>query len=167
MDPSFGPTPCSLLPPSVLCYTCPMSRIATLLTQGILLALALITPWLIGSIKQAVRVWLLAGLLLATACWLITLLTDRPARAVLPGACLPLALLIGLGLLQIVPLDAKTGGLLSPYGTRFRAALLAAPDAAASAQRQPLSLYPASTRYDLAMLTLAAVRLRAGGRRVP
>ena len=95
-----------------------MSRIATLLTQASLLALCLTAPWLIGGVEPSVRVGLLAGAILATACWLIKLLTDRPAF--LPVACLPLALLIGLGLLQLVPLDAKTGELLSPYGTRFR-----------------------------------------------
>ena len=74
---------------------------------------------------------------------------------------------IGLGLLQLVPLNRETNALLSPSVARIRAILLgtaaSADDSlaerlgmAALAEHQPLSLYPASTRQDLAMLTLAA-----------
>ena len=134
-----------------------MSRIATLLTQASLLALCLTSPWLMAGSSRPCG-WASGRRDPCDRLWLIKLLTDRPAF--LPVACLPLALLIGLGLLQIVPLDAKTGGLLSPYGTRFRCRTARTPRGpgrleSAAAQRQPASLYPASTRYDLAMLVLA------------
>jgi tetratricopeptide (TPR) repeat protein len=144
-----------------------ISLIATLLAQGILAASVLITPWLLGGVEPVVQIGLLLGVMLALLCWLVKQLADRSARAVLPTALVPLAAAIGLGLLQLVPLDSKTNGFLSPSGARLRATLLCAEPStdaalakplgvAAIAEHQPLSLYPASTRHDLAMLTLAA-----------
>ncbi|MGD0896636.1 MAG: O-antigen ligase family protein [Thermoguttaceae bacterium] len=144
-----------------------ISSVATLLAQGILLASVLIAPWLLGGVEPPVQIGLLVAVMLALLCWLVKQLADRPATAVLPTAFVPLAAAIGLGLLQLVPLDSKSNAFLSPSGARLRATLLdTEPPADASlaeplgvaaiAEHQPLSLYPASTRHDLAMLTLAA-----------
>jgi O-antigen ligase len=144
-----------------------ISFMATLLAQCILAASVLITPWLLGGVAPVVQMGLLVGVMLALLCWLVKQLADRSAMAALPTAFLPLAAAMGLGLLQLVPLDSKTNGFLSPSGARLRATLLSTqPPAdlvlanplgvAAIAKRQPLSLYPASTRHDLAMLILAA-----------
>ena len=80
-----------------------------------------------------------------------------------------------LGLLQLVPWNSKTNGVLSPSGARLSCylAVHGTPGGrffgetlgVAAIKRQPLSLYPASTRHDLAMLTLAAVVFRTGRRR--
>ena len=144
-----------------------ISFMATLLAQCILAASVLITPWLLGGVAPVVQMGLLVGVMLALLCWMVKQFADRPAMAALPTAFLPLAAAMGLGLLQLVPLDSKTNGFLSPSGARLRATLLnTQPPAdlvlakplgiAPIAKRQPLSLYPASTRHDLAMLILAA-----------
>jgi len=140
--------------------------IAELLGLVAVLGVVTATPWLFGGVQSGVQVWLFAGVLIALACCLIKQLAGGAASTRWPVAVVPLIGAIGLGVFQLVPLDAGTTASLSPAGTELRSWLLptqASPDAAlernvgiaAAGVRQPLSLYPASTRRDLAVLVLA------------
>jgi len=146
-----------------------VAQVSMLAGQAVLLAALALAPWFFGSVQARVRVWLFGGVLVALFCWLISRLA-APARGVaLPMAVVPLAGAIGLGLVQLVPWDHGTAALLSPAGVALRDSLLPSETAdtsavassaavfgvAAGAERQPLSLYPAATRRDLAMLILA------------
>ena len=142
------------------------SFVAALLAQGLLIGLVSATPWLLGGVEPVVQLGLFVGVALAMVCWLVKLFADRPMTAVLPVAVIPLGAALGLGLLQLLPLNSRINALLSPAGARLRTSLLSSQlsadvslaetlGVAAMGDRQPLSLYPASTRRDLALLTLA------------
>jgi len=149
------------------------SFVAGLVAQLLLISLVVVTPWLFGGVGASVQVWLLVVLLGALGCWLIKQTGDRSAGTVLPVVVVVLICAIGLGVFQLVPLEGKTHAFLSPKAAELRSALLAGePSAdasvakslgvAAAHQRQPLSLYPASTRHDLALLVLGVAVFVAG-----
>lgn len=132
--------------------------------QVAVLATATLAPWFFGAVQASVQVWLFAALGVATACWLLQQWADRKAIA-LPWALAPLIAAAVLGASQLIPWDADVLGRLSPRAAELRGALMSEDnpsDAAlveklglpALGQRQPLSIYPASTRADLALLTL-------------
>ena len=136
-----------------------------LAVRVVLCCLVTVTPWFFGGVQAAVQVWLFVGVAAALACWLLMQLTGRSASATLPVALVPLIFALVLGGFQLVPLGAEANAILSPGAARLRAALLPgkdSPDAslaenlglAAEPERQPLSLYPASTRRDLSLLVL-------------
>lgn len=140
--------------------------LAGLLGGLVLIGLVTVTPWLFGGVLAATQVWLFVGVVIALVCWLVRLLADRSLNEALPFALVPLFCAIGLGVFQLVPLGSKVSVFLSPGGTELRsalesresssdAAMAANLGVAAMAERQPLSLYPASTRRDLALLVLA------------
>jgi len=94
------------------------------------------------------------------------LLTARGDRSALPIAIVPLIGAVGLGAFQLVPLSEPAAALLSPTGAAFHTSLLPTEGSAdaslaeevgvgSSGGRRPLSLYPASTRRDLALFVLA------------
>jgi O-antigen ligase/tetratricopeptide (TPR) repeat protein len=108
------------------------------------------------------------GVAIAAACWLITQLADRTTAPVLPWSFVPLVAAVGLGALQLVPLDSRIHALLSPRGAELRSRLMSEGDSSeaalasrlgipAAASQGTVSLYPASTRRDLALLTLSLV----------
>ncbi|OHB70354.1 MAG: hypothetical protein A2V70_08400 [Planctomycetes bacterium RBG_13_63_9] len=140
--------------------------VAGRLAQLVLIAAVTVAPWLFGGVQAAVQVWLLCGAVVALGCWLLQRLTDRSASAVLPVAVVPLVCAAALGVFQIVPLSAKVHEILSPGGAELGRVLQdenpSSPTSleenlgmVATAGQRPLSLYPASTRRDLALLTLA------------
>lgn len=144
-----------------------------LLGQSVLLGLVTLTPWWFGGVQASVQVWLFVAVSVALACWLLGQFTARAARTALPVAVIPLVGAIGLGVFQLVPLGGDTAAFLSPAGAGLRNALLpteTSPDAsvarklgiAATAERRPLSLYPASTRRDLALFVLAVAVFMLG-----
>jgi len=137
----------------------------SLAAQVILIGLVTITPWLFGGVDPVVQVWLFVAVIVALACWLVSRVADRALGSVLPVAVVPLIGALGLGVFQLIPLGEKTRAFFSPTGAELRRELLPTdPEAEGSleeklgvspaVERQPLSLYPASTRNDLALLTL-------------
>lgn len=124
-------------------------------------------PWVFGGVELRAQVWLLGASLVAAICLLIAILADGKSTVLLPLAALPLLAALVLGFGQLLPLNPKMAGWLSPRGAELRQDLMSetnASDVALAAgldlpplpDRQPLSLYPASTRLDLAWLALAA-----------
>jgi len=131
-----------------------------------LIGLVTAAPWLLGGVDPVVQVWLFFGVILALICWLLGRIADRSLGSVMPVAVVPLTLALGLGVFQLIPLGENTRAFFSPTGAELRNELLPTEAEAegsleeqlgvpAAPERQPLSLYPASTRNDLALLTLA------------
>jgi len=149
--------------------------VTRLLVQFALISLVVVTPWFFGGVQAAVQVWLFVAVVGALLCCLVNHLAKGAAGGVLPLAIVPLICVLGLGALQLVPLGPETLARLSPAGAELRGALLAesSPSDASLAEhvglppsndRHPLSLYPASTRHDLALLTLAVAVFFLGAR---
>ncbi len=139
---------------------------AALLGRLVLIGLVTVTPWLFGGVLAATQVWLFVAVVIALVCWLVRLLADRSLNEALPFALIPLICAIGLGAFQLVPLGNKVSAFLSPGETELRrslespgsssdASLAANVGVAAMVEGQPLSLYPAATRRDLALLVAA------------
>lgn len=142
------------------------SSIVDLPAQLLLIGLVTVTPWLFGGVQAKFQAWLYVGVLVALACWLIRQFTPGYRKVALPVAIVPLIGAVGLGVFQLVPLSDHTAAALSPGGAELRSSLSGKETAddgdltgklgiAAQAERHPLSLYPASTRRDLALLLLA------------
>ncbi len=141
--------------------------IVELLAQLVLISMVTVTPWLFGGVQAGVQVWLFVGVMVALACWLAKYFIDRSMSTVLPVAIVPLICAMGLGVFQLVPLDTGLNDFLSPGKAQLSdivpseqhpsadASLTENFGIAATAERQPLSLYPASTWHDLALLVLA------------
>jgi tetratricopeptide (TPR) repeat protein len=136
---------------------------AVLLAQSILLVILAAGPWLFGGVRE--EAWFAVAVLASLACLSLSRLRRDASRLAIPTALLPLLLGLALGAVQLIPLDSQTLGLLSPMGSELREdfqrpgssadASLAEEHGAAAPDSQPLTLYPASTRHDLSVLTLA------------
>jgi len=138
------------------------------LGQFVLLGVVLVTPWLFGGVLASTQAWLFVGAIVALGCWFAAALRERSSRFALPVAIVPLICAIALGVFQLVPLPRNVDTLLSPGGAELRkdlqsertssdAVRAAGVGMPAMAERQPISLYPASTRSDLALLVLATI----------
>lgn len=149
-------------------------QIRHLPAQFILVGLALGTPWFFGGVQARVQAWLFVGVIAALLYWLVRQFGKRSADSVLPLACVPLLCALVLGAFQLVPLSPETGAFFSPGGARLRSELAseqtssdgsvaASLGIAASDSHLPLTLYPASTRRDLALLVLAVAVFLLGG----
>lgn len=146
----------------------PSERGATMAAQSILAGVAILTPWLFGGVLLRDLQWLFiavgAGLVLA-----LVRSFRVPAAVLLPLAVAPLAFGAAIGALQLVPLSPSTLAVVSPSACRLRTELTPAAtrqgtgESTPEARRGvPLSLYPASTRRDLAVLLLAVAMFVSG-----
>ena len=78
-----------------------------------------IPAWLLGGIEPGIQCWLfLAALCAMAVCWCICL-GRRTAGIPLPMALVPLALVIALGILQLVPLPLDVHKRMSPTTARL------------------------------------------------
>ncbi len=139
-----------------------------------LVAVLLVSPWAFGAVQPQVQVWAFVAVVFALVCWLAQSLTAHPAPATLPVAIVPLMAAIGLGLFQLIPLSPGVLSCVSPKSAELRTQLIGEPLAAAGPladpiagsaatdAANPISLYPASTRRDLALLALAAATFVLG-----
>ena len=129
--------------------------------QALALAAVFFPAWSFGGVLPRSLPWLYPALAAALACWLISHRLARQTRCRLPGTCWLLALALGLGGLQLVPLPPAALARLSPGGAQFRAELL---PATPSGERRaaPLSLEPAATRQDIATLALVTLAFGLG-----
>ena len=131
------------------------------------LTMVAVVPWFFGGVLPDVQVWLFVGTATALACAVAEAFLAGSERVGVPLAVLPLLAAILLGAAQLVPLDPGLLASLSPEAAAMRATLgapaaeaesgaPARPPATAPAEKRPISLYPASTRHNLALLLLAA-----------
>ncbi|MFV1966016.1 MAG: O-antigen ligase family protein [Pirellulaceae bacterium] len=138
--------------------------LAAQIALGVVLTLS---PWWYGGVTATVQFWLFAGVFLSSVLYLASQFRKDPAAVPVPTATLPLVLAIGLGVFQLMPIPAPLLRLVTPRnaelwenltaadvsdGAANRALELGVPDREAVAT---ISMYPASTRRDLAMLILA------------
>lgn len=145
------------------------SRVYHILAQWILVGVVIAAPWCIGGVQPAVQSWLQLGVALALAVWLVGWVwswsSGEPAGNSVPGAVVPMLGLILLGVLQLVPVSEEVLAAVSPTALELRKTLAAedsrddtaiatALELPAVAAKQPVSLYPASTRRDLSLLVM-------------
>ncbi len=151
----------------------PIAAAADVAAALALVGAVVVSPWWFGGVQAGAQVWLFLGILISLACWLVGRLVVRRASAALPLAILPLLLAAGLALFQLVPLDGRAVAFLSPAAAELRGELLpseAEPETslteglgiAPPGARQTLSLYPASTRRDLALFVFATAVFTLG-----
>lgn len=156
--------------------TSPRSRwiaVPRLVGQILLLAAIVVSPWWFGGVQARAQVWLYIAVLGAVACGTCVLLAPSTRHIGVRPALVILCCAIILGAIQLVPVNRSTRALLSPEGVALTDSLVGKPSAGEQAwvrrlgvpsepARQPISVYPASTRHDLALLLLAVSAFFAG-----
>lgn len=142
-------------------------------SQSLAVTIVCATPWLFGGVQAVVQPWLALGVGVALALALLTLLLDWNRVRIGSLTALPLVCGLGLVALQILPLSGSDLKRVSPKGAELRESLeLPAPSDDALLAEQlgvpvkpdssPVSLYPASTRRELAMLSVAVAMFLVG-----
>lgn len=122
--------------------------------RGLVVVVLLAAPWALGGVEPEVQWYLYAGIVLSLTCCLISLL-PRILRTSGDGIAIPTTLLplVGgliLGTLHLLPLN-------EPVQTT-----VGSQNSALVVETGQLSLYPASTRFDLSRLTFATIAFLLG-----
>jgi hypothetical protein len=134
----------------------------------VLATLAVVAPWPFGSVDP--RAVLVIALLAAASCAIALAWAALDGGLVLPDVpLLPLAALLALGLLQIVPLPAGVHAVLGPASHAVWSPASAEARAVLGEGAHPLSVHPAATWRTLLFASglcgLAVVAAPALGRR--
>jgi O-antigen ligase len=129
------------------------------------LVAVLCAPWWFGGVEARIQVFLYGLVLIGLFCGTIALAMNRSSKVRVPCAVIPLILAVLLGGLQLLPLSERALRAISPAGVELRSMVanrngdleswttdIGIPERTA---RRPLSLYPASSRHDLALLVMA------------
>ncbi len=123
-----------------------------------LASLVVVPAWIFGGVLRTTQVWLLIIALVGLACAVCRELSARDgdgSNAGIPWLVYALIAAIALGAIQLVPLDPSLHQKLSPQGHRWWVELAGADEG----EQLTLSLYPASTRTDMSLLTLVLAAL--------
>ena len=160
-------------PPAIRLQVAPLRasgserRLAESAAQAILGGVAVLTPWLFGGVLTRHQQWIFFAVLAGFALALVRAL--RGPIPIIPWAVAPLAVAVAWGALHLVPLGPSSLARLSPEASRLRTELTPAtvshdaqPSSPEARRAAPLSLYPASTRRDLALLVMALAMFVAG-----
>ncbi len=135
------------------------------------LLLALIgSPWMIGSVGYWAQFWISIALLAGLAFWWFETATNRRQSQVFPYLFVPVALGIGIGLIQLIPLTdgltdllgGRQGALYERYSVDARV-LDKIQDQPNSVTKR-LSMDPQATWEQLQMLMIAAAGMLLGCR---
>lgn len=127
-------------------------------------------PWIFGGVQSGVQLWLMMGIVAALMLAVLSIRRQN-GSVIVPVALLPLMLAAALGLVQILPLPPQIVNFIAPrnaelwrqqQGQESDPATGSGPVEASpsSLDYLTISLYPASTRRDLALL-LGAISLFA------
>lgn len=141
------------------CWSSPLRAAA----RGVLLVALLLAPWPFGSVELASQKWLGVALVLALVLWITATTIDaiRGSSTVihLPLTALPLTCFLALGAVQLVPFGNQEFWEDGPpsKGVIEDSARSVATEGSAPFVRSTFSLYPASTRVELARATLACL----------
>lgn len=125
-----------------------------------------VTPWVFGGVQASVQPWLLIAVASGLVFCLAQVVLGSDAYGAAALATMPLVCGLGLAGLQLVPLPGRTLEWVSPKAAELRAELEASkPSGDAllaerlaippNPDRHPVSLYPAATRRELALLAMA------------
>jgi len=139
---------------------------ARAVAQVLALGLVSVAPWVFGGVQAAVQPWLVLAVASALVLCLVSIVLGSELRSTWSLAALPLLCGLGLVALQLAPLERSVHRRLAPMALELRQAMeSAAPSTDASlAERlgvpalpdtQPISLYPAVTRRELAIASMA------------
>ncbi len=137
----------------------PRAGLAQSVAAWLLAAVAVVTPWWFGGVEATVQRAVCAVLALCALAWWLDILFV-PGRLVrLPVALVPLLFAVLLGIAQLVPLPREWVARLSPTAFALRSDAEAVVSHLGGASRAwiPLSLDPAATQHDAAMLVAATV----------
>lgn len=131
-----------------------------LLIEGAIFALLAYLPLAFGGVMPSSEVVIIALTSLICGCFAYRCIAQTSARVVLSTAFLPLAALVAVVVLQLVPLPMALLELLSPNAA---AAWIALGEARGEVPNSgTISLYPGGTRADLTLLLGAAVLIVVG-----
>jgi len=132
--------------------------LALVMVQITLAALMTVPAWMLGGVQAQTQFWLFVVAACAMlVCWGICLGRGVSVRP-LPAALVPLALALVMVALQTIPLPATVHRWISPRTQRWWQDLAPAATAGSGAADNgsySASLYPASTRRELYLLSLA------------
>ncbi len=125
-----------------------------LLARLLLLGTLCVAPWLFGGVEPHTQVLLFAGVCGSLALWTVSILPQirRRGSLRLPTVLVPVASALLLGSIQLMPLFAQQPG--SPANSTVEGLVRESTPTA--------SIYPASTRYELARVSVAFVALLMG-----
>jgi O-antigen ligase len=138
-----------------------------------------VSPWAFGGVGAEFQTWCFVPIVFGLVCWGMLLPLDRKSKQALPLALVPMLLGLGLGCLQLLPVDQALRTFLSPQATEWRETLAPAAEpptelppgsrpvpiaTPGQSSRQPLSIDPAATRRQLALLAMAVGAFALGAR---
>ncbi len=143
-----------------------MTTLLRLTGRTLILAAVILAPWLFGGVQAKVQVGLYAVVLGALAIAVIDVIVSRSRPIRFPLVLWPLVIALLVGVVQLVPVSRSVRALLSPSAVALTDSLAGRPESkdeswvtklgiAPPPARQPVSLYPASSRHDLALLLMA------------
>ena len=116
--------------------------------QFLIIGALIASAWVYGCVEAAHQVLLVRCISLASVFVLFTAFFARGMRSAVPALAVPLVLAVGLAGLQLIP--STSVGTFAPQVAQVRAEF----DGTDSNAPGPLSLSPADTRHDLALLTM-------------
>ena len=147
-----------------------LSKPVRVVGRTLILVAVVAAPWFFGAVQAKVQVGLYATALGAVALSILELVVTRKWTIRVPLLLLPLLGALLIDAFQLVPISRSARSLLSPMGVELTDSLRDKPveswvaelgiDTASA--RQPVSLYPGSSRHDLALLILAVSVFFAG-----
>lgn len=142
--------------------------------RACLLAVLIIAPWVFGGVKYEHQAWLFGGSLVALGLWLVGFLLQprelRIVEVIVPTLLVPLAAALLLGAIQLTRGLPQKFPRIEYYqtaaptvdGTAPTLGRLAPPLGQQLAGRPQFSIFPASTRLEMARLTAGIAAFLAG-----
>ena len=119
-------------------------------------AICAISPWLFGSVQPRVQQWLfwaLTAVMIPSLLW-VSWRGPRSAKNAVPILVLPLFLAPVIGCVQLQPMNSGLLQTISPKAAEFWSLARTGDVGVSQSLSYPVSLFPASTRRDLALLGL-------------
>ncbi len=124
-----------------------------------LLVAATISAWRFGGSKSSDQVWIMGCLLAGSILFFMAELGTSGNRTTIPKIFCVILLAFAFGVVQLLPLPCSIHQAVDPQGLQWWTTLSMDDSPAAESQKFPISLYPGSTRHDLAVFGFGAVSL--------
>jgi len=145
----------SPLPVDILCVEEPRSRFDAVI-EGLIIALLAFMPLAFGAVEAWSEMVVICLACAISLCFALKMVVRRDVRLRWSWTYVPVALLLGLAVVQLLPLPAWLVSAVSPNTVLQKAALLAdLPAGDSSGQSVTISFYPNATQHDLRLLLAA------------